>query len=57
MTRKTYSLSLTAAEVTAVRMCISGELENDDGRTGHYFNPLRRVARKLAALVEEKDRG
>jgi hypothetical protein len=35
-------------------MCLSGEVENDDGLSGDYFATLNRILRKLARDSEEK---
>ncbi len=45
--REQTRLDLTAKEAQAVAMCLSGEVENDDGHHGDYMNALRRVLRKL----------
>ena len=40
-------VSLTKSEWSALRACISGELDNDDGRPSEYMAALRRVIKKL----------
>ena len=47
------TISLTKEELSALNACISGELDNDDGFSGSYMNPLRRVARKIEQARED----
>lgn len=49
-----HLIGLTDKELSALRACVSGELDNDDGHSGHYMEPLRRVARKLDAAHAAK---
>ena len=41
------TLDLTIAEANAVRLCLNGELESDDGGHGDYMKALASVVEKL----------
>lgn len=43
-----FTVTLTADEMAALRACVAGELDNDDGLSSDYMDPLRGVTRKLA---------
>ena len=42
-----HYLKLTDAELSALRACVSGELDNDEGTGEQYMRALRSVSRKL----------
>ena len=47
MSERGVTITLTPAEARYVRLCLSAEVECDDGHHGDYMKALRRVLAKL----------
>lgn len=47
MAEKLVTIALTHKEAEAVRHCLMGEIDNDDGYDPTYFEPLRRAQTKI----------